>query len=105
MVCARLRCAVVLKDQALRVSVSEESFPIDRAHPLNAHGLVQDSSDTLGSSGARVLSPVGDECILHGPYDPPGGTCEAGPIRLRALLPAIAGTEDGGMTPSEQVWH
>lgn len=68
MFCARFRRAVVLKDQALGVFVSEVSFPFDRIRQRIVDRLVQASGNALDASGMRVRSPVDGGNTPHGAH-------------------------------------
>ena len=84
--CARFRRAVVLKDRALGVFVSEVSSPFDWIRQLISDRLVQASGNAPASSGTRILSPADDENALHGAFDAPGIASEAGSPDQRVLV-------------------
>lgn len=87
--CARFRRAVVLKDRALGVFVSEVSSPFDWIRQLISDRLVQASGNAPASSGTRILSPVDDENALHGAFDAPGIASEARLPAQRVLVKVV----------------
>jgi hypothetical protein len=64
--CARFRRAVVLKDRALGVFVSEVSSVFDRIRPRIADRLVQASGSAPECFGTRIHSLAGDARALRG---------------------------------------
>lgn len=105
MPCARLRRAVVLKDQALGVFVSEVSSPLDWIRQFNTDRLVQGSGIALESSQARIRLPVDDENILHSALDALGIVSEAGPADQLLLVKVLSDAALDDLALSEKIEH
>lgn len=83
---ARLRRAVVFKDQAVGVLVIKVSSPFDWIRHFIADRLVQACSTALKAARAPVRFHVDDENTLNGARQAPGGVG-----RSRAGQPVSAG--------------
>ncbi len=105
MPCARLRRAVVLKDQALGVFVSEVSSPLDWIRRLITDRLVQASGIALESSQARIRLSVDDENILHSAPDALGIVSEAGPANQLLLVKVLSDAALDALAVSKKIQH
>lgn len=103
--CARFRRAVVLKDQALGVFVSEVSSPFDWIRQLISDRLVQASGNAPASSGTQIPLPVDDGNALRGAFDAPGIVSEAWPTDQRVLAKVASDAALDDLAVSEGMRH
>lgn len=105
MPCARLCRAVVLKDQALGVFVSEVSSPFDWIRQLIADRPVQASGIALESSDTRIRLSADDGNALHSALDACGIVSEAGPVDQLVLAKVVSDAALHDLAVSGEIRH
>ena len=103
--CARFCRAVVLKDQALGVFVSEVSSPFDRIRRFVVDRLVQTSGIDPKSVETGIRSSVDDENALHSAFDALGIVSGAEAVGQRGLVKVVSDAALDELAASEGIRH